>query len=175
MKKKKKLTIAIIDMDNLRSPFWAAGQARATRETGKLLAKKYNVIVYTTKYPGYADYTEDGIIYKHVGIVHTNPHITNLVFIFTIPFLVRTIQADIIIENFNAPVSISFAPLFTKIPVIGLPTMFNAIEFTKKYHLPFHWIEQWGMRYYKYFLPYSDIDSSKIKKLNPKAIIKIVL
>ena len=95
-------------------------------------------------------------------------------FILTIPFLVRKIKADIIIENFNAPTSVSFAPLFTKIPVIGLPTMFNAIEFSKKYHLPFHWIEKLGMKFYKYMLPYSGTDSAKIKKLNPKTKFKIV-
>ena len=143
---KNKLTIAIIDMDNLKNPFWGAGQARATREVGKLLAKKHKVIVYCSKYPGYKDYTEDGIIYKHVGIINKNPQLTNFAFILQIPSLVKQIKADIIIENFNAPISTSFAPLFTKIPIIALPTMFNAIEFTKKYHLPFHWIEALGTR-----------------------------
>lgn len=170
----KKLHIAIIDMDNLKNPFWAAGQARATREVGKRLAKKHAVTVYSTKYPGYTDYTEDGITYKHVGIVNKSPQITNAYFLLQIPFLARRIQADVIIENFNAPVSVSFSPLFTKIPVIGLPTMFNAIEFYRKYHIPFHWVEAFGARFYKYFLPYSDVDSTKIKNYNPNVIYKIV-
>ena len=52
--------------------------------------------------------------------------------------------------------------------------MFNAHEFAKKYHLPFHLIEKFGMRFYKYMLPYSATDSAKAKKLNPEIIYKIV-
>ncbi len=170
----KRLHIAIIDMDNLRNPFWAAGQARATREVGKRLAQKHTVTVYCSKYPGYIDYEEDGINYKHVGIAFPNSRVTNLLFILSIPFFVRSIRADVIIENFNAPISVSFAPLFTKVPVIGLPTMFNAYEFTKKYHIPFHLVEAFGSKFYKYFLPYSDVDSNKIKAYNPNVIYKIV-
>lgn len=170
----KKLRLAIIDMDNLYNPFWAAGQARATREVGKRLAKKYAVTVYSSKYPGYRDYMEDGIMYTHIGIVSKSPRITNIGFILSIPFIVRKLKADIIIENFNAPFSVSLSPLFTKIPIIGLPTMFAAKEFSKKYHIPFHWIESFGCKWYKYFLPYSDIDSAKIKRLNKKIVYKIV-
>lgn len=168
------MNIAIIDMDSLKNPFWGAGQARATREVGKRLAKKHTVTVYTSKYPGWKNYNEDGISYVHVGLTTRYPRITNWLFILTIPFVVSKIHADVIIENFNAPTSVSFAPLFTKIPVIVLPTMFNAIEFTKKYHIPFHWIEAFGLRFYKYMLPYSNVDSAKAKRLNPNIKFKIV-
>lgn len=161
-------------MDNLRNPFWAAGQARATREVGKRLALKHDVTVYSSKYPNYQDYEEDGIRYIHIGLGTKSPKLNNLAFIFSIPFLVAKMKADIIIENFNAPFSVSLSPLFTKIPIIGLPTMFAAEEFSKKYHLPFHWVEKFGMRFYKYMLPYSATDSAKAKELNPEIIYKIV-
>lgn len=173
-KQSKRMKIAILDMDNLKNPFWAAGQARATREVGKRLAQKHEVTVYCSKYPGYQDYAEDGIKYVHVGLNCQSSRLTNLAFIFILPFLVRKIKADIIVENFNAPTSVSFAPLFTKTPIIGLPTMFNAYEFTKKYHLPFHWAEKFGLRFYKYMMPYSETDSQKIERLNPKIIYKII-
>lgn len=161
-------------MDNLKNPFWAAGQARATREVGKRLALKHDVTVYCSKYPNYQDYEEGGIKYVHVGLGTKSPKLNNLAFIFSIPFLVTKIKADIIVENFNAPFSVSFSPLFTKIPIVGLPAMFAAEEFSKKYHLPFTWVERIGARFYKYFLPYSEVDSSKMKKLNPKINYKIV-
>lgn len=168
------MKIAIIDMDNLKNPFWGTGQSRATRQVGKRLASHHSITVYCSKYPGWKDYEEDGIKYIHVGLETNSPRLTNLAFMFNIPFLVRKIKADVIIENFNAPFSISFAPLFTRIPVIGLPTMFNAIEFSKKYHLPFHWIEWLGMKFYKYLLPYSEVDSAKARRLNPNIVYKIV-
>ncbi len=169
-----KMNIAIIDMDSLKNPFWGAGAAHATREVGKRLAKKHQVTVYCSKYPGFKNYQEDGVYYRHAGIVNKNPLLTNLFFILSIPMLVRGIKADIIIENFHAPTSVSFSPLFTKIPVVGLPAMFNAIEFAKKYHIPFDLIEKFGIRFYKYLLPYSETDSSKAKKLNPNIIYRIV-
>ena len=168
------MKIAIIDMDDLKNPFGGTGQSRATRQVGKRLARRHQVTVYCSKYPGWKDYEEDGIKYIHVGLETPSSRLTNLVFVLNIPFLVRRIKADVIIENFNAPFSISFAPLFTRIPVIGLPTMFNAVEFSKKYHLPFHWVEWLGMKFYKYLLPYSDIDSAKALRLNPKIIYKTV-
>lgn len=169
------MNIAIIDMDNLRSPFWAAGQARATREVGKRLVRSgHSVTVYTTRYPGCMDYEEDGIRYVHKGVGFTNSRLTNFAFVFSIPFIVRKIKADVIIENFNAPFSVSFAPLFTKIPVVVLPTMFNAMEFSRKYHFPFHWVERIGLKFYKYMLPYSEVDNAKANKLNPSIKMKIV-
>lgn len=168
------MKIAIFDMDNLRNPFWAAGQARATREVGKILAKKHQITVYSSKYPGYKDYHEDGISYKHIGIISNSPKLTNIFYILSVPSTVSKVHADIIVENFNAPISTSFAPIFSKKPVVGLPTMFAAEEFRNKYHLPFDWIEKIGCRFYKYFLPYSKFDNDKIKKINPKVITKIV-
>ena len=168
-------SIAVIDMDDLRSSHWGSGQARATREVFKRLTDTYDITIYSSKYPGYQDYTEDGLKYVHIGIENKNPQITNLYFLYNIPFFVRTIKnADLIVENFNAPTSVSFSPVFTDIPVVGIPTMFNAIEFTKKYHIPFHWVESWGIKYYKYMTAYSDIDSSKIKKLSPNTEFRII-
>lgn len=169
-----KQTIAIFDMDNLKNPFWGAGQARATREVWKRLSGKYDVTVYCSKYPGYKDYREDGIQYVHIGINSSNSQLVNMAFICAIPIKAAQLQVDCIIENFNAPTSVSFLPLFTKIPVIAIPTMFNAIEFTKKYHIPFHLIEAWGLKYYRYMTPYSEVDSAKIAKLNPTITYKII-
>src|SRR3990167_7399104 len=101
------MKIAIIDMDNLKNPFWAAGQARATREVGKRLALKHEVVVYCSKYPNYKDYEEDGVKYIHIGLGTKNPKVNNIAFVLSIPFLVSRLKADIIIENFNAPVSVS--------------------------------------------------------------------
>ncbi len=169
-----KKSIAVIDMDDLRSTHWGSGQARATREVFKRLTDTYDITIYSSKYPGYEDYTEDGLRYIHKGINNSNPQLTNLYFLSTIPFIVSSVKADLIVENFNAPTSVSFSPLFTSIPVVGIPTMFNAHEFSRKYNLPFHWIEKWGIRYYKYMTAYSDIDSAKIKSLSPSTEYRII-
>lgn len=172
---KKHLHIAYIDFDDLRNPLLAAGQARATYEVAKkLVAKGHKVTVYCCRYPGYQDRVEDGIQYKHFAIGTKYIRLNNLLYFFFIPFIVPDIKADIIIESFTAPFSTLCSPLFTKVPVVGLPSMFNAKEFSKKYKVPCHWIEYWGSKCYKYFLPYSEIDSAKMHQLNPNIKYKIV-
>lgn len=170
------MRIAFLDLDDIQNPLLGAGQARATYEVAKrLVAMGHEVTVYCCRYPGYTDSMRDGITYNHIAVGTGSIKLNNLLFILLAPFYVRHIQADIIIESFVAPVSTLCSPLFTKVPVIGLPSMFNAKEFSKKYGgLPFHIIETYGSKVYKYFLPYSEVDSAKMKQLNPDIIYKIV-
>ena len=176
MKPKKPLHIAYIDLDDIKNPLLAGGQATATYEVGKRLASHgHTVTVYCSKYPGAKDRIEDGITYKHVGVDTGNIKMNNALFILSIPFFVPKItDADIIIECFTAPISTLFTPLFTKKPVVVLPSMFNAAAFAKKYFIPFHIIEQLGMKLYKYMLPYSTVDNAKAKRLNPDITTRIV-
>lgn len=172
----KKLSIVILDLDDIKNSLLNGGQARATYEVGKrLVGLGHKVTVLCSKYPGYQNRTENGIEYRHIGVGVNNIKINNALFIITAPFYVKKIKnADVIIECFTAPVSTLFSPLFTKTPVIALPSMFNAMEFTKKYNIPFHWIERLGMKFYKYVMPYSEIDAAKAVHLNKNITYKII-
>jgi len=174
--KVKKLRIVFLDFDDIKNPLLGAGQARATVEVGSRLALSgHRIKVICSRYPGYKDRIENGIEYKHIGLGSKNIRLNNIFYILSVPFAVLGIKdADVIIECFTAPISTLFSPLFTKIPVIGLPSMFNAKEFSKKYHLPLYLIEKFGMKFYRYMLPYSEVDNAKAKRLNPKIITKIV-
>jgi len=171
----KKLEISFLDFDDIRNPLLNAGQARATYEVARRLVKRgHKVTSICSRYPGYKDRTEAGVVYKHIGLGSRFIRLNNFFYIFALPFMVRKLSGDIVIECFTSPISTLFSPLFTKTPVVVLPSMFNAKEFSKKYHLPFHWIEKFGMRFYKYIMPYSDVDSAKAKFLNPNIIYKII-
>lgn len=173
--KNKKLNITFLDFDDIKNPLLGAGQAHATYEVGRRLVKSGNkVLVLCSKYPGYKDRIEDGIEYKHIGLYTGNIKINNILYILALPLYINKLKSDIVIECFTAPISTLFSPIFTKKPVIALPSMFNAIEFSKKYHLPFDLIEKFGMRFYKYMLPYSEIDAKKAIGLNKNIIYKIV-
>jgi glycosyltransferase involved in cell wall biosynthesis len=173
--KTKKLHIVFLDFDDIKNPLLGAGQARATLEVGKrLVLKGHSITVISSRFPGYKDRIEHGITYKHIGIGTNNIRLNNLIYIFAIPFAVIKLKADIIIECFTAPISTLFSPLFTKIPVIALPTSFEAERFAKLYHLPFHLIEKLGLRFYKYALPYTKEFEEKMKKGNKKILTRIV-
>lgn len=169
------MDLVFLDFDDIKNPLLAAGQARATYEVGKVLAKRgHKVTVITSRFPGSKDYKNGGIYYWHIGLGSKSIKLNNLVYIFTLPFITRKIKADIIIECFTAPVSTLLTPLWTKIPVVVLPASFEADRFSKKYHLPFTLIEKYGSRYYKYFMAYSTYIEDKMKKLNPGIISKII-
>lgn len=169
------MKIAIIDMDNLKNPHWAGGQARGTREIGKRLVKLgHDVTVICSKYPAYADYNEEGIQYRHIGLPSNNSRFNNVCFLLALPFAVRKIRADVILESFTAPFSVSFAPLFTKIPVIGYATFFAAGEMRKKYKLPFDLLERFGLKFYKYVIALNSEDERKIQQVNTRVISRVI-
>lgn len=171
----KKLHIAFLDFDDLRNHLLSGGQARATYEVAYRLVKLgHKVTIICGRYPGSNDYTSDGIYYKHIGSATSNIKLNNAAYIASLPFTVRNFQCDVMIECFTAPISTLFSPVFTKIPVIGMPTMFEAKEFAKKYHVPFHWIEAIGAKQYKYFLAYSILNKKKMEKLNPNIHTRII-
>lgn len=173
--KNKKLKITYLDLDDIRNPLLNAGQARATYEVAARLIKRgHSVVVISSKYPGYKDRVEDGIKYKHIGLGSRFIRLNNIFYIFSLPFIVRKLKVDIIVECFTPPFSTLFSPLFTKIPVVILPSMFNAKEFARKYHLPFHWFERLGMNLYNYITPYSRVDLTKALSMNSNLNYRII-
>ena len=165
----KLIKVNILDFDDIRNPLLNAGQARSTYEVAKRLVKRgVGVTVVSSKYPGYTDRIENGIKYNHIGITTNNIKLNNIIYILSLPFAVMRIKCDLIVECMTPPISTLLTPLFTKIPVVLLPSMFNAEEFSKKYHLPFHLIEKAGMKLYRHMMPYSDTDFAKARKMNPK-------
>lgn len=171
----KKLHIAFLDFDDLKNHLLSGGQARATFEVAqRLVTLGHKVTIICSRYPGYKDYAKDGIEYKHIGLGSSNIKLNNFVYIAALPFTVSKLSCDVMIECFTAPISTLFSPVFTKIPVIGMPTMFEAKEFTRKYKLPFHWVEAFGAKQYKYFLAYSPLNKKKMERLNPKIHTRII-
>lgn len=169
------MKIIFLDFDDIKNPLLAGGQARATFEVAnRLVALGHEVKVICSRYPNSKDGKYQGIYYHHIGLGTGNIKINNIAFFFYLPFTVRKLKADVMVECFTAPISTCFSPVFTKIPVIGMPTMFEAEEFSKKYHLPFHWVERFGARFYKYFLAYSPLNKKKMESLNPKIITRII-
>lgn len=173
--KNKNLNIAFLDFDDLKNPLLSGGQARATYEVARRLVKLgHRVTIVCSKYPFSKDQKLEGISYVHVGLGTPNIKVNNVAFFFALPIAVKKLSADVIVECFTAPISTCFSPVFTKTPVIGMPTMFEAQEFSKKYHLPFYLLEKLGAGYYKYFLAYSELNKIKMEKLNPKIYTRII-
>jgi hypothetical protein len=175
MKKIHKLHLIILDFDDIKNPLLNAGQARATFEVGtRLVEKGHRVTVLSSKYPGYQDRTEKGIRYQHIGLYTSNIRVNNLIYILSLPFVLPALKADLVIECFTAPISTLFSPLWTRIPVVAIPTSFEADRFAQLYKLPFDLIEKYGLKLYKYALPYTPAFENKFKKMNPSITTEVV-
>lgn len=171
----KPLHIVFIDFDDITNPLLSAGQARATLEVGKrLVAKGHRVTVISSKFPGYTDRTQNGIVYKHIGIGSQHIRLNNLCFIAALPWTIRRIHADVIVECFTPPFSTLFTPIWTRVPVVAKPTSFEAERFAAQYHLPFHWVEHMGAKLYRYFIPATHTHAQKMKRLNPAILSHII-
>lgn len=169
------MKIVFLDLDDIKNPLLGAGQARATYEVGSRLAAMGNTVTsLCSKYPGYRDRVENGIQYRHIGIGTPNIKLNNFFYFFAVPFAVSRVKADIIVECFTAPISTLFSPLFTKIPVVALPTVFSADHFSAKYHLPLTWIEALGCKLYRYFMPYIEEDDRKMHRYNPHILSRMI-
>lgn len=175
MKTKNKLNITILDFDDIKNPLLGAGQARATVEVGKRLAKKgHKVFVVSSRFPKSQDRFENGMKYIHIGLGSNNIKLNNILYILSLPLYLKKIKSNLVIECFTSPISTLFSPVLTNTPVVAIPTSFEADRFTKLYHLPFGVIEKFGCRFYKYFLPYTEFLDVKMRKYNPNIISKIV-
>lgn len=171
----RKAQILFLDFDDTKNPLLAGGQAYATYEIAKRLAKKgYGVKVISSKFPGFKDRVESGIHYEHVGLVTKNIKLNNIIYILSLPMIIKKQSADIIFECFTAPISTLFSPLWTKIPVIGISTSFEAERFSTLYHLPFHVVEKFGSRFYRYFIAFSEGLSDKMNKYNKNVVVKMI-
>jgi glycosyltransferase involved in cell wall biosynthesis len=167
--------IVFLDLDDIQNPLLGAGQAKATLEVGKRMVKQgHRVTVLCSRYPGYKDRTQEGIVYRHIGPYTNNMVINNILYILALPWYVVRLRADIIIECFTSPMSTLMSPLFTRIPVVALPTSFAADRHSALYHLPFTIIEKFGARVYKYFAAYTQAYLDKMRAYNPTIDARII-
>jgi phosphatidylinositol alpha-mannosyltransferase len=157
-----KQSIIISSYDDIDNPYYGGGGARAIYEVAKRLSHSYHLTIITGNYPGASDKTLSGINYKRIGPAFVGPKTGQLVFHCLLPFYIRRMSFDVWIESLTPPFSTSFLQKCTKKPVIGLVHMLAAEDMERKYRLPFHIIENLGLKTYKYFVATTD---NIVKKL----------
>jgi glycosyltransferase involved in cell wall biosynthesis len=170
----KKLKIIISNYDDIYNPYYSGGGAWALHEIGKRLAKRHDVTVVCGAYPGAKNETLNGVHYLHIGIPFGGPIIGQLAYTIALPFAVRRLSFDVWFESFTPPHSTNMLALFTAKPVIGVTSLLDAGNFSKKYHIPFTWIERIGLRMYKFFVALSPSLEKKIRLYNATGEIRVI-
>lgn len=169
---KVKPQIIISSYDDIENPYYGGGGAIAIHAVAKRLTHDFNVTVLTGTFPGARDtITRNRVKYVRIGSASVGAKMGQVAFTAQLPYYARRMKHDLWIESFTPPFSTSMLPLVTDKPVIGLVHMLAADDMRRKYGLPFHLVENTGLKWYRSFIVPSDTIYNRISALNTKAAI----
>ncbi|MBM7772611.1 glycosyltransferase involved in cell wall biosynthesis/O-antigen/teichoic acid export membrane protein [Actinokineospora baliensis] len=153
----------------------SGGGAVRTHEMNRRLARDHDITVLTTRWPGCVDRVEDGVRYEHVGIGEGRTYLGRIAgYAVALPFVSRRYPADLVVEDFFAPVSSIGAPLWTGRPTVGVVQWLNAREKSRQYRLPFFLVERAGVRTHRGLVAVSTGIAERLSAMNPAARVEVV-
>lgn len=142
------------------------GSAVRTFEVARRLARRHRVTLLTPHYPGARARTEEGVRWIPVGR-GSDRRSARLAYLAAVGRTVFATPHDVIVEDFTAPFSVGVAPMLSRQPRIGVVHFLFAREIGAKYHLPFHWIEVAGIRFYDELIAVSAWLASELERRVP--------
>ena len=162
----RRLSVLHLAFEDHRRP-GSGGGAYRTHEVARRLARRHQVTVVTTTWRGARDRVEDGVRYVHVG--RPGGYLVEVLSYFlALPFVLRRHDADVVVEDFAAPMSSALVPLYERRrPVVALVQWLNAEEKSAQYHLPLHLVQRWGVRLHRRFIAVSEDLAERLRRGNP--------
>lgn len=166
-----------LGFEDPRMPGAGGGSVRTHEINRRLAARGFDVTVLTTRYPGWQERVQDGVRYVPIGLGSGGTRLTRLVaYVLRLPFEVRRrrVAADLVVEDFFAPFSTMAAPLWTKLPTIGVVQWLHARDKARQYKLPLHWVERWGVRKHRRLIAVSRGIADNLAALNPAIHVDVI-
>jgi glycosyltransferase involved in cell wall biosynthesis len=165
-----RLRIVHLAYEDPRQPGSGGGSVR-TWEINRRLADRHDISVITAGYQDAVERIEDGIRWIPLR-PRTGGKIDRLAYFAQVGPALHRWSHDLVVEDFSAPFSTAFSPLFTHAPVVASVQWMFAREMRRKYHLPFDWVERLGLRRYYDFITVSTWLAREVGRRKPKAIIE---
>jgi glycosyltransferase involved in cell wall biosynthesis len=164
--------IVHLAFEDHRRPGSGGGGLR-THEVNRRLAATHDVTVVTARYPGARRRTEDGVRYRPLGL--NLGHFASVVTYFLLlPIYAAVQRADLIVEDFAAPISSALIPLFTRKPTVAVVQWLFARERSRHYRLPLFLFEDAGVRLHRRFVAVSGYIADQIRAANQDAAVEVV-
>lgn len=167
-------TIIISSYDDIKNPHYGGGGAIAVHEIAKRLSETHSVRVLSWDYCGKKQERIDGVQYERFGFPRLSPKLAMFFYQLSLPFIAHHKKYDLWLESFCPPFTTAFLPLFTKRPVVGVVHMLAAEDMERKYKLPFHLIQNAGLKVYRSVITTSDGLKQKVQSIHPKGTITVI-
>jgi glycosyltransferase involved in cell wall biosynthesis len=167
-------TIYLSTYDDIKNPNYGGGGAVAVHEVAKRLSKNYNVRILSWDYSGKKQEAIDGVLYERFGFPFLSPKVAMFVYQIALPFVARRKNFDLWLESFCPPFTTSFFPLICNKPVVGMVHMLAAEDMERKYKLPFHVVQNAGMRLYKHIIVTTEQLKNQVQFITPKSQVIVI-
>jgi glycosyltransferase involved in cell wall biosynthesis/O-antigen/teichoic acid export membrane protein len=166
------LRILHLGFEDWRKPGSGGGAVR-TREVDERLAQRHQVTVLVSRYRGARERVENGVRWVPIGLP-LGYWGGILSYFAALPFAARRHRADLVVEDFAAPIGSLLPQLWTRRPLVAVVQWLNAEEKARQYHLPFHLVQRRGVRRHHHFVAMSEDLADRLRSGNPAADVTVV-
>lgn len=171
----ERLQILHLGFEDPAAPGSGGGSLRTHEINRRLVAAGHRVTVLTTRFPGCRDQMVDGVHYVHIGPGQGRTRLSRFCgYVAGLALTVRRMPADLVVEDFFAPISSLAAPLWTGRPTVGVVQWLNARDKARQYKMPLQLIERFGVRHHRRLIAVSDGIAEQLRTVNPKAVIEVI-
>lgn len=151
----------------------SGGGSVRTREVNRRLSSRHDITVLVAGYPGAKPHVEEGVRWQPLW-PRSGRQIDRLAYFALLGPAIQRHPHDLVIEEFSAPFSTGFAPVFTRKPVIASVQWLFAEQMREKYHLPFDFVEKKGFPLYQDFIAVSAWLARMIHERRPSASVTTI-
>ena len=129
----------------------SGGGSVRTREINRRLSARHEITVLVAGYPGAEARVEDGVRWQPLW-PRSGMKLDRLAYFALLAPAISRYAHDVLVEDFGAPFSTAFSPLYTRRPVVASVQWLFASQMRDKYHLPFDKVEALGLTLYHNFI-----------------------
>lgn len=151
----------------------SGGGSVRVREINRRLAERHEITNLVAAYPGAKPRVEDRVRWVPIG-ARTHKKLALLSYFALLGSEVVRRPHDLLVEEFGAPFSTGFSPLFTRKPVVASVQWLFASQMRQKYQLPFDEVEKRGLCFYNRFIAVSRWLADELRTRRPGAAIEII-
>jgi glycosyltransferase involved in cell wall biosynthesis len=134
---------------------------------------RHDVTAVTVSYRGSRERVEDGVRYVPAGLP-LGYYGSILAYFAVLPFVIWRHPSDLVVEDFAAPFGSALVPLWTRRPVVAQVQWLDAAEKSKRYHLPFHLSERWGILLHRVMIAVSEGVAEHLRSVNRRAEVMVL-